>query len=100
MTMVARELTEETKNKILKCAASILWMHGSVAGDRCCQDWSGEKEESPHAIFTKKELDDLSFNYELHNSNGEDYDKEYNGLHDEMVASFCMAAMIDDMVKG
>ena len=95
--MSKRELSEETKSKILKCAAGILRMHGSIAGNRICQDWSSNEEKSPEELFSKKELDDLSFNYELHNSDGYDYDEDYNGLHDEMVASFCMAAMIDDM---
>ena len=95
--MNKREFSKETKNKILKCAAGILRMHGSIVGDRICQDWSDKEEKSPKELFVKKELDDLSFNYELHNSGGDDYDEDYNGLHDEMVASFCMATMIDDM---
>ena len=97
--MIKRELTEETKVKILKCAVEILNMHGAIAGDRCCQDWSGKDELNPINLFTPKELDDLSFNYELHNSGGDDYDNAFNGLHDEMVASFCVAAMIDDFIK-
>ena len=97
--MSKRKLSKETQVKILKCAVEILYMHGSVAGDRTCQDWSGEELLNPIKLFTPKELDDLSFNYELHNSNGDDYDKNYNGLDDEMVASFCMAAMIDDIIN-
>lgn len=95
--MSKRELSQETKNKVLKCAAGILRMHGFVAGSRTCQDWSDSKEKSPEELFTKKELDDLSFNYELQNSGGDDYEKDRSGLHDEMMASFCMAAIIDDM---
>jgi len=95
--MKKRELTKETKAKILKCAAGILRMHGAVAGDRTCQDWSSNEEPSPKELFNEKELDDLAFNYELHNSGGDDYDEDYNGMHDEMMASFCIAAMIEDM---
>jgi hypothetical protein len=95
--MNKRELTEETKNKILKCAAEILMMHAEVAGNRICQDWSGEDKTNPNNMFTEKELDDLSFNYELYNSDGRYYDKDYNGLGDEMVASFCMGTMLNDM---
>ena len=74
-------------------------MHGSVAGDRCCQDWSGREEDAPENIFTPEELDDLSFNLEQHNSNGEDYDKSYHGMHDEMIASFAIAVAIENMIE-
>ncbi len=95
--MEKRELTEETKRKILLCAANILRMHGDIAGKRICQDWSGSKEDAPNAAFTKEELDTISYNYELYNSSGKDYDPAYNGLDDEMTASFSMAQMLDDL---
>jgi len=95
--MEKRELTGDTKRKILLCAANILRMHARIAGDRMCQDWSGSKEDAPETIFTAKELDDISFNYEIYNSGGDDYSPEYNGLHDEMVISFSMAEMLGDL---
>jgi hypothetical protein len=98
--MIKRELSAETKTKILKCAINILEMHGSLAGNRCCQDWSGDESENPEVIFNKIELDDISYNYEIENSRGDDYDKNHHGLGDEMVASFAMASMLQDILKG
>ena len=89
--MEARKLSEETKRKVLKCAINIINMNGGNAGDRVCQEWSGADFSNPKNIFTEKELDDLSFNYELDNSNLRDYDKEHNFMHDEVVASFAIA---------
>lgn len=86
-----RDISKQTRYKILKLAIEIIQMNGSNAGNRCCQDWSGTDEFNPTNLFTEQELDDISFNYELENSNGDDYDKYYNGMHDEMVASFAIA---------
>lgn len=94
-----RELNQETKKKILKMASTILYMHGNKVGDRICQDWSGSKEDSPQSLFTPEELDDLEFNYQQSNSNGKDYNPDYNGMNDEMVASFSIAQAIEDMIN-
>ena len=93
-----RKLSIETQEKVLRVASTILFMHGGVAGDRTCQDWSGEKEESPEAVFTEQELDDIYFNYELYNSGGEDYEPGEHGFHDEMSASWAIARAIEDML--
>ena len=94
-----RELTEETQKKILKMASIILKMHGKDVGNRVCQDWRGLEDLSPEKIFTKEELDDISFNFELYNSDGKDYDQNHNGMHDEMVASFTISSAIEDMLS-
>ena len=97
--MKKRDLSDSTKAKVLKLAAEILSMHGSIAGDRTCQDWSGENEMHPNLILNDSECDDLSFNYELFNSSGEDYEKGYSYFHDEMVISFALSQAISDMAE-
>lgn len=92
-----RKISKETKIKILQCAANILAMHGSLVGDRICQDWSGEDYTKPSLLFSDEEIRDISFNYELHNSNGEDYDADFINMDDEMVASFTMSELILDI---
>lgn len=81
--------------KILKIASEICWMHGSIAGDRVCQDWSGKKEiiES----LTVDEKNELMKAYEEFNSNGEDYEKYYFP-YDEMVISFVVAKAIENIL--
>lgn len=93
-----RKLTDKTKLKVLKQAAIIVGMNGSRAGNRCCQDWSGIENESPESLFTESELDDLSYNYEVKNSNLEDYEKGFHMMHDEMVASFVIQGAIESMI--
>lgn len=93
-----RQLKKETEKKVLKMASEILRMHAKTAGGRICQDWTGTVENSPLSVFTKEELDDLSFNHELDNSDGRDYDPACNGMGDEMVASFSIASALDDMI--
>lgn len=95
-----RFVSDETRCKVLKLAAEILRMHGSVVGDRCCQDWSGEVDSAPNLVLSKDELDDISFNFELDNSDGDDYDSENSGMHDEMCASFSLAVVLDDMADS
>ena len=94
-------ISEKTKLKILKYAVVIINEHGSIAGDRCCQDWSIDKEviESPETGFTKQEQEDISFNHEQWNSNGEDYDPDFTGFGDEMSVSFMLSRALDIMVK-
>ena len=86
-----RELSVETQQKILTMASEILHMHAGDTADRICQDWSGDNDKDPLAFFAAGELDDIAFNYELHNSDGKDYDPEWSGLGDEMVVSFAMS---------
>ncbi|QDP55713.1 MAG: hypothetical protein Tp138OMZ00d2C19078241_45 [Prokaryotic dsDNA virus sp.] len=92
-----RKISTETKIKVLKMAATILEMHGVAVGARICQDWSGDEELSPGAVFTKAERDSLSFNYEQKNSGGDDYIAGFDAMSDEMVASFTIADAIDRM---
>ena len=94
-------ISEETKLKILKYAVVILSEHGSVAGDRCCQDWSIDEEEieAPETGFTEDEKKDISFNYQQWNSNGEDYDPDFLGFGDEMSVSFMLSRALELMVK-
>ncbi|MAF36023.1 hypothetical protein CL622_02800 [archaeon] len=94
-----KELSKETQQKILQVAANILRMHGEVVGNRVCQDWSGEESDSPESLLTENELSDISYNYELVNSNGYDYDPGYHWMHDEMIASFAIAQAIESMIE-
>jgi len=92
-----RPLSDATKSKILAVAAEILSMHGAVVGNRMCQDWSGSKDRSPKAVFTPQELDDISYNHEIENSDLKDYEQGVDMMHDEMVASFALADALRDM---
>lgn len=93
------EMNDDLKLKVLKLASEICSMNGSEAGGRCCQDWSGDEKLNPSKYLTKEERKVVSYNYEIHNSGLSDYDEEYDGLHDEMVASFSIAEMLRDMIK-
>lgn len=90
-----RKISAETEIKVLKMAATILEMHGVAVGARICQDWSGDEELSPESVFTRGEMDALSFNYEQTNSGGDDYIAGFDAMGDEMVASFTIADAID-----
>lgn len=94
-----RPLSDETKRKILICAANILSQHGSLVGNRVCQDWSGDPEENPALMFDAKESDDIEYNHQIENSDLGDYEAGYSPLGDEMCASFAMADMLRDMAK-
>ncbi len=97
--LIKKSLTAKSKKKALLLCAEILSMHGSVAGSRVCQDWSGSEEFNPEKMFTENELQDIAYNYEIENSQLDDYCPEYHGMHDEMVASFAMAEFIKDMAS-
>ena len=96
-----KKISKETEVKILKYASAILTAHGSIAGDRCCQDWSINEEEieSPEEGFTKKEKQAISFNYEEWNSDGADYDDNHLFFHDEMSVSFMLSHALGLMVN-
>lgn len=96
-----KTISDETKLKILKYAVVILSEHGSIAGNRCCQDWSIDSEEieEPETGFTDEEKKDISFNYQQWNSDGRDYDEEFLGFHDEMSVSFMLSRAVELMVK-
>lgn len=96
-----KELTKETEIKILEYASAILSSHGSIAGDRICQDWSIDEEEiePPEEGFTKEEKQAIAFNYEQWNSDGKDYDPEFVFFHDEMSVSFMLSRAIELMIK-
>lgn len=94
-------ISDETKLKILKYAVVILSEHGSIAGDRCCQDWSIDSEEieAPETGFTDEEKKAISFNYQQWNSNGTDYDPDHMFFHDEMSVSFMLSRAVELIVK-
>lgn len=94
-----KELSQETITKAIKQAAIILRMHGNIVGNRVCQDWSGVAKESPEFIFSEDELDKISYQYELYNSNLRDYEEGLHGMSDEMVASFAIARILDLIVS-
>lgn len=94
-----KEFSQETVRKIIKQAAIICWMHGDIAGNRCCQDWSGERKESPEFIFTDDELDQITYHYEAHNSNLVDYVEGEHFMGDEMVASFSIARALEVILQ-
>jgi hypothetical protein len=98
--MKKREFSNETKRKILLCAANILEMHAELAGDRICQDWSGDKDKEPSVIFNAKERDDIEYNSQIRNSDLSDYEEGLDFLHDEMSASFNMSNLLMDMADN
>jgi hypothetical protein len=98
--MKRREISNETKRKILLCAANILNMHGQLAGNRICQDWSGDEDKEPSVIFNAKERDDIEYNSQIRNSDLSDYEEGLDFLHDEMSASFNMSNLLMDMADN
>lgn len=93
-----KEINRELMIKIVKTSAEILEMHGGIAGNRVCQDWSGEDEFTPSKFFTRDEADIISYNYELKNSNLEDYEEGFNHLDDEMMLSFAMSECLKKII--
>lgn len=91
---MGEELNDELREKVLRIAAEICWMNGSVAGDRVCQDWSGETKNLDS--LTKGEKNQLLYLYEQFNSNGEDYEEGYFP-YDEMLISFVIARALEVM---
>ena len=96
-----KQISEETKLKILKYAVVLISEHGSVAGNRCCQDWSVNPDEimPPEDGFTEDEKKAIAFNYQQYNSDGEDYDEDYLFFHDEMSVSFMLSHALGLMVN-
>lgn len=90
-------LMTETEIKILKLASQICWMHGSFAGNRVCQDWSGDTDVI--SLFTEEEKNELYKSYEEFNSSGEDYSEGDHNFNDEMCVSFYIAKALDDMAE-
>lgn len=79
--------------KVLRLAAQICWMHGNVAGNRICQDWSGNNDVLD--MFTDEDRRLLAYQFEQFNSRGEDFDPEYLAFDDEMMVSFYVAHALD-----
>jgi len=100
MSNELKELSKETELKILKYAVAIISEHGSIVGDRCCQDWSLDPRDiaPPNEAFTKEEQQSISFNFEQFNSDGKDYDEEYLFFHDEMSVSFMLSHALEQIV--
>lgn len=87
-------MTDELKRKVLKLAAQICWMHGSLAGDRICQDWSSKTDILDS--LTSEERDCLVYQYEQYNSQGTDFEPGYFP-YDEMLLSFFVAKALEMM---
>lgn len=87
-------MKQELVNKVLKLAAQIAWMHGSVVGNRVCQDWSGETNVLDS--LTQEERDKLFLQYEQYNNSGEDFELGYFP-YDEMLISFIIARALEVM---
>ena len=100
MSNVLKELSKETELKILKYAVAIISEHGSIAGDRVCQDWSLDPRdiEPPSEGFTKEEQQSIAFNFEQYNSDGADYDEDCLFFHDEMSVSFMISHALEQIV--
>jgi hypothetical protein len=97
---VKRVLDRSTMKTLLKIASEVLEMHGSVAGDRVCQDWSGEEESTPSKLLTAEEFDDIYFNYEIDNSDLREYSEGCADLDDEMVLSFALSKIIGELADN
>jgi len=85
-------MNRELITKVIKLAAQICWMHGSIAGDRICQDWSGETDALDS--LTPEERDILQRQYQDYNSGGADFLPGYFP-YDEMVISFAIARALE-----
>lgn len=85
-------MDEALQQKVIKLAAQICWMHGHVAGNRLCQDWSGETDVLDS--LTTDERNKLQWQFEEMNSQGDDYIEDYFP-YDEMVISFNIAHALD-----
>lgn len=96
--MQKREIASETRKKVIKTAIDILRMHGSIAGDRMCQDWSDGSANNPANLFTDHERDDLEYNHQIRNSRLDDYEQGIDFFGDEMSVSFTMADALQDML--
>jgi hypothetical protein len=79
--------------KVLKLAAQICWMHGSVAGRRVSQEWSGDNDVLDTLTEDDRRL--LAYQYQQMNSNGADFDPERLAFDDEMLVSFYVAHSLD-----
>jgi hypothetical protein len=85
-------MNEQLKVKVLKLAAQICKMHGDIAGDRICQDWS--KETDVLDSLAPQERDELMFLYEKWNSNGADFEPGHFP-YDEMLISFVIGYVLE-----
>lgn len=87
-------MSDELICKVLKLAAQICRMHGYVAGNRVCQDWS-ERTDVLDSL-TDEEKTALYFRYEQHNSGGLDF-LPGRFPYDEMLISFIVATALEAM---
>ena len=95
-----RDINKELMIKIINMSSELLRMHAEVVGERICQDWSGRESMTPSKFFSKDELDVISYNYELQNSNLEDYEEGVDFLDDEMVLSFAMSTCLSTLTTN
>ena len=88
---------DEFHIKVLKLAAEICWMHGSNAGDRVCQDWSGSMDILNS--LSPEEKDTLYLQYQQYNSDGKEF-KSGEFPYDEMMISFMAARALELMISN
>ena len=93
--MEIQRIDNKLRQKILTLAAEICWLHAKTAGNRLCQDWTGETENIARLTAAEKNL--LMFQYELFNSDGEDYAPGDFPM-DEMVISSVVAYALETMI--
>jgi len=87
----------DLERKVLKLAAQICTLHGEVAGNRICQDWSTDTDILDS--LTDEEKDQLAYQYQQWNSRGQDYEPGYFP-YDEMLVSFIVARALEVMSEG
>lgn len=93
------EFSHDLKLNIFKSVFTILEVHAKFIGSRICQDWSNEYFK-PIDFFNEEEKSILYYNFELYNSNLEDYDEESKEINflDEMAFSFLLSSAINDLI--
>jgi hypothetical protein len=80
------------RENILKIAAEICRLYSDYMGSRISQDWVGT---SLTELFTESQIQQLAYNFELNNSNLEDYDPNNIPVYDGMMVSSYIADALD-----
>ena len=97
-------MNKELEVKILRLASQICFMHGNVAGDRCCQDWGAYRQDRDSTenidALTGEEKQFLNKQFEDYNSDGRDYDPNHTGFHDEMCVSFMIGEALKKLAES
>ena len=93
-----KPMSHKLKNQVIKLASEICLMHGSVAGDRICQDWSNE-EKQPSDFLSHEEMCLLEYNSQCWNQDWDGYTDGDHWFHDEMSASFSVSKALELIAK-